>query len=177
MKIVKMTPEINKDNKTKTLLENTIVFSRWLLVPMYMGLILVQLCYVYKFAEELVNLFSHVLNINEEEIMLIALTLVDMTMIGNLIIMILIGSYSIFVDEINFIPGLKWLSHIDAGILKVKIGMSLVGLTTIHLLQLFIDIGKYSDREVFMTVFLHIVFIISTLGMVYVDKMIHEIKE
>jgi len=121
-----------------------IFLSRWLQAPLYVGLILAQLVYVYHFMVELFHLFQHAATIEETEIMLTVLGLIDVVMIANLLIMVIVGGYETFVSRLN-LEGHpdqpEWLSHVNAGVLKVKLATALIGISSIHLLKTFIEIG------------------------------------
>ncbi len=159
--------------------ERAIFISRWLLLPMYLGLIVALALYAWKFLIELRHIYHDFNEMGEAETMISVLTLIDMSMIGNLISMILIGSYEIFVSPIDF-PGVVkpgWLRTIGSGLLKVKMGMSLVGISSIHLLKDFIEIntwgGDLMTPKVFQHLCIHVVFLLSALAMAWVDKIIH----
>ena len=170
-----------------------IFFSRWLQAPLYIGLIVAQLAYVVVFAVELGHIIekvvSHPLDINEAEIMLLVLGLIDVVMISNLLIMVIIGGYETFVSRIN-IDGHpdqpEWLSHVNANVLKVKLAMAIIGISSIHLLKTFIEIGdigashaetvtedaeNYTGEGVFWQVTIHMVFIFSAIALAMIDKM------
>ena len=121
-----------------------IFFSRWLQAPLYFGLIVAQGAYVWHFMVELFHLLHEVPGITEEKIMLSVLGLIDVVMIANLLIMVIIGGYETFVSrlELKDHPDQpEWLSHVNAGILKVKLAMALIGISSIHLLKSFIHVG------------------------------------
>jgi len=170
---------IEKNSKIETLqlwIEKFIFAGRWLLAPMYVGLIIGEFVYAYKFLESLVELLHQSSTIKETDLLLAVLGLVDITMIGNLIAMITIGGYSIFVREIN-IPGLhgkpRWLNNISSGTLKIKMCASLIGVTSIHLLKTFINIEHAETKEVVAQVAIHLVFLVSIIVMAIVEKMLH----
>ncbi len=156
--------------------EHLIYGSRWILAPLYAGLVLAMALYSYKFIEELYHLFVNINHIEESEVMLSLLNLVDITMVGNLVLMIMIGGYSIFVRKIEFIKvenRPQWLNQINSGTLKVKMGMSLIGVSSIHLLKAFINAEKMEWKTVSILITIHTLFIISTLALGLTDKMLH----
>ena len=160
----------------ESILENIIFASRWVQAPVYAGLILGAILYTYKFLIELIHLCATVNSITEEVLMLGVLTLVDITMVLNLLIMVIIGGYATFVSRID----LKlhedrpdWLEKIDAGTLKVKLAGSLVGVSGIHLLKSFINISNKSIDEVKWQVIIHVVFLFSTIMLAYTEKILH----
>ena len=169
-----------------------IFFSRWLQAPLYVGLIVAQLIYVVVFMVELYHLgekvLAHPLEIKESEIMLGVLGLIDVVMIANLLIMVIIGGYETFVSRIR-IEGHpdqpEWLSHVNANVLKVKLAMAIIGISSIHLLKTFIgvnDLGAksstvdtvtgelYTSEGVFWQVIIHTVFIFSAVALAWIDK-------
>lgn len=150
--------------------------SRWILAPMYAGLVLSLLIYCVKFLIELWDLCLHGVHQTEAEVMLVVLGLVDITMIANLILMIMIGGYTIFVRALKFHKledRPQWLNHINSGTLKVKMGMSLLGVTAIHLLKDFVDAEKVSWETMWKRLLIHGIFIVSSIVLAFVDKMLH----
>jgi uncharacterized protein (TIGR00645 family) len=168
-----------------------IFFSRWLQAPLYVGLIVAQAIYVVVFITELWHLAGEVMadptHIDEATIMLAVLGLIDVVMIANLLIMVIIGGYETFVSRIN-VDGHpdqpEWLSHVNANVLKVKLAMAIIGISSIHLLKTFIgvsDIGRsgggsidgqaYTSEGVFWQVIIHCVFILSAVALAAIDRM------
>lgn len=156
-------------------LSQIIFFSRWVQLPMYLGLIVAQCVYVYKFLKELFLLVSGTAmgTMDETDIMLIVLGLVDIVMIANLLIMIIIGGYDIFVSRVDF-DGHRdqpeWLSHVNAGVLKVKLSMAIISISSVHLLSSFMDMGKISDRDLIAQSAIHMIFLLSALVMAWIEK-------
>src|SRR5215217_7262651 len=127
--------------------------SRWLQAPLYIGLIVAQAVYVVQFWRELVHLITMVTvkNIAEAEIMLIVLGLIDVVMISNLLVMVIVGGWETFVSrlELETHPDQpEWLSHVNAGVLKVKLATAIIGISSIHLLKTFIEVDRLTDRVV-----------------------------
>ena len=181
-----------------------IFFSRWLQAPLYIGLIVAQIIYVVVFVIELIALggevwdafadaaaTGHAVHIEEATIMLGVLGLIDVVMIANLLIMVIIGGYETFVSKIK-IDGHpdqpEWLSHVNANVLKVKLAMAIVGISSIHLLKTFIEVGdlgaptsetesvtgeSYTWDGVFWQVLIHMVFIVSAIALAWIDKISH----
>jgi uncharacterized protein (TIGR00645 family) len=168
-----------------------IFFSRWLQAPLYLGLIVAQLIYVWVFAQELWHLGDEVINhgenVTEASVMLAVLGLIDVVMIANLLIMVVIGGYETFVSKIK-IDGHpdqpEWLSHVNANVLKVKLAMAIIGISSIHLLKTFIEVGDlgssnsesvtgdtYTWDGVMWQVIIHMVFIFSAIALAWIDKM------
>ncbi|MFK3648086.1 TIGR00645 family protein [Lysobacter enzymogenes] len=119
--------------------------SRWLQLPLYLGLIVAQGVYVFQFVRELIHLVSDAANLTEQSIMLIVLGLIDVVMISNLLVMVIVGGYETFVSRLR-LEGHpdqpEWLSHVNASVLKVKLAMAIIGISSIHLLKTFIGAGN-----------------------------------
>lgn len=172
--------------------------SRWLQLPLYLGLILAQIIYVYHFWVELVHLVQAALGsqaalvglvenigykpdeiptkLNETLIMLVVLALIDVVMISNLLIMVIIGGYETFVSRMNLDEHPdqpEWLSHVNASVLKVKLGLSIIGISSIHLLKTFINADNYTDRVLIAQTAIHIAFLLSAMAIAYTEKLSH----
>ena len=131
-----------------------IFMSRWLQAPLYFGLIVAQALYVWKFMEELWHLGSDITHLDEADFMLIVLGLVDVVMIANLLIMVIIGGYETFVSRLRLDDHPdqpEWFSHVNANVLKVKLAMAIIGISSIHLLKTFIDADKLSPETMMST--------------------------
>jgi uncharacterized protein (TIGR00645 family) len=159
-----------------------IFLSRWLQAPLYLGLIVAQGVYVYRFFVELwhlITLAAQTNTVKEAEIMLIVLGLIDVVMIANLLIMVIIGGYETFVSRLR-LDGHpdqpEWLSHVNAGVLKVKLATALIGISSIHLLKTFIGLKDHSHHEVLWQVIIHVVFVISALMLAWIEKLVAPAK-
>tara|TARA_B110001454_G_scaffold219194_1_gene251301 strand:+ start:56786 stop:57295 length:510 start_codon:yes stop_codon:yes gene_type:complete len=158
-------------------LENLIFSSRWFQAPLYVGLIVAGVLYAYKFLIELIHLVSTVNTITEEVLMLGVLTLVDITMVANLLVMVIIGGYATFVSRIDLqghADKPDWLDKIDAGALKVKLATALVGISGIHLLKSFINIKDKSQDQIMWQVIIHVVFLLSSVMLAYTENLLHK---
>jgi uncharacterized protein (TIGR00645 family) len=147
-------------------LEYIIFASRWLQAPLYFGLIAVQLIYTYKFIVELFHVIGSASVSTEQQLILGILSLVDFTMVANLIAMVIIGGYATFVSKLNLDSHddkPDWLDHIDPGAIKVKLASSLIGISSIHLLRSFIDISVADVEKIKWQIIIHMTFIASTL--------------
>src|SRR6187397_1492085 len=149
--------------------------SRWLQLPLYIGLIVAQGVYVVLFLKELWHLFLHSFDFSEQQIMLAVLGLIDVVMISNLLMMVIVGGYETFVSRLNLRghpDEPEWLSHVNAGVLKVKLATALIGISSIHLLKTFIEIGAkpVSDNSVLWQVIVHMTFVISALLLAWTDR-------
>ncbi|MEG2979716.1 MAG: TIGR00645 family protein [Stenotrophomonas sp.] len=126
-------------------LSSLIFATRWLQLPLYLGLIVAQCVYVFLFGKELWHLISHSVSMGEQQIMLIVLGLIDVVMISNLLVMVIVGGYETFVSRLrleNHPDQPEWLSHVNASVLKVKLALSIIGISSIHLLKTFIGAGN-----------------------------------
>ena len=169
------------DSPSTSRIGSVIFFSRWLQVPLYLGLIAVQAIYVWQFMVELGHIASEVFlhgGLTEEDMMLAVLGLVDVVMIANLLIMVIIGGYETFVSRIR-LDGHpdqpEWLSHVNANVLKTKLAMSIIGISSIHLLRSFIEAGtiiRTDGAEVLLwQTMIHLAFIVSAVALAWIDKM------
>ena len=164
------------DNKAIAKLETFIFWSRWLQAPLYVGLIVAQCIYVYLFMVELshlaVNTFSNA-HITETEVMLVVLGLIDVVMIANLLIMVIIGGYETFVSRLdlqNNPDQPEWLSHVNAGVLKIKLSTAIIGISSIHLHKTFINANNLSEHTIKWQAIIHVIFLLSALAMAWVDR-------
>src|SRR5215204_3495589 len=141
--------------------------SRWLQLPLYLGLIVAQCVYVFLFLKELVHLVLHAAEFTEQQIMLVVLGLIDVVMISNLLIMVIVGGYETFVSRmhLNGHPDQpEWLSHVNASVLKTKLAMAIIGISSIHLLKTFINAANYTDTVLLAQTGIHMVFLFSALA-------------
>lgn len=164
-------------NKIESVFEKLIFASRWLQAPLYAGLIVGGILYAYKYVMELIHLCTTINEITETELMLGILTLVDITMVANLLIMVIIGGYSTFVSRLDIDQHEdkpEWLQKIDAGTLKVKLAGSLVGVSGIHLLITFINIKSYESEHVMWQVIIHVVFLLSSVMLAWSERILNQ---
>jgi len=139
---------MSPSNRPLSPLPALIFSSRWLQLPLYLGLIVAQGVYVVLFLKELWHLIHGAVNFGEQEIMLIVLGLIDVVMISNLLVMVIVGGYETFVSRLNLESHPdqpEWLSHVNASVLKVKLAMAIIGISSIHLLKTFIAAGALGD--------------------------------
>ncbi|GAA2549414.1 TIGR00645 family protein [Mycolicibacterium diernhoferi] len=151
---------------------SAIFISRWLQAPLYLGLIVAQVVYVIVFWKELIHLVKDFNHLNEAAVMLIVLGLVDVVMIANLLIMVIIGGYETFVSRIRMDSHPdkpEWLSHVNPNVLKVKLAMSIIGISSIHLLKSFINADNLEPETLKWQTIIHMAFIASAIGLAYVD--------
>jgi uncharacterized protein (TIGR00645 family) len=147
--------------------------SRWLQLPLYLGLIIAQGVYVVQFMRELVHLVAEVQRFDETTIMLTVLGLIDVVMISNLLIMVIIGGYETFVSRLH-LEGHpdepEWLSHVNANVLKVKLATAIIGISSIHLLKTFINAGNLDVKTMMWQVIIHIAFLVSAITIALIDR-------
>lgn len=173
----------NHDSRTETLLEKTIFASRWLQAPLYLGLIVAQAIYVYQFFVELWHLLHLVFHGGASgsdlstTTMLMVLGLIDVVMIANLLIMVIIGGYETFVSRLHLdahVDQPEWLSHVNAGMLKVKLATALISISSIHLLKTFIEVrapsAVFTNDGVMWQVIIHLVFVLSAIALAWTDR-------
>ncbi len=171
--------------------------TRWLQLPLYLGLVLAQCVYVFHFWVELTDLIGavmgnknaleHILDtvtikgadrptkLTETAIMLVVLGLIDVVMISNLLIMVIIGGYETFVSRMN-LEGHpdqpEWLSHVNASVLKVKLATAIIGISSIHLLKTFINASAYDEKTLLAQTGIHMAFLLSAIAIAYCDRII-----
>ena len=161
--------------KVKQGLGKMIFLSRWLQAPLYLGLICALAVYVFRFLKELVHLFSHINGFSDTEIMLGVLGLIDVVMIANLLIMVIMGGYETFVTGLGLDKQLEqpeWLDHLDAGAMKIKLSLALIGISSIHLLRTFIDPGQFSNSAIGWQVGIHVTLLVSALTMAFTNRLL-----
>lgn len=150
--------------------------SRWLQLPIYIGLILAQIVYTFKFLKTLWHLITNVHIMEETVIMLTILNLIDVVMVANLLIMVIVGGYEIFVSKLNtsgHVDEPEWLKHVNATVLKVKLAMSIISISSIHLLQTFLNADNLSTEKMKWQLLLHLGFLVSAVAMAYTDKILY----
>jgi uncharacterized protein (TIGR00645 family) len=159
-----------------------IFMSRWLQAPLYMGLIVAQVVYVIQFWRELVHLISMMVSkggTTEVEIMLIVLGLIDVVMISNLLVMVIVGGWETFVSRLelkNHPDQPEWLSHVNAGVLKVKLATAIIGISSIHLLKTFINAEELDDKTLLWQTLIHLTFVVSALAIAYTETLLAKAK-
>jgi uncharacterized protein (TIGR00645 family) len=180
-------------------LPKLIFMSRWLQLPLYLGLIAAQGVYVWHFLLELWHLIEaafgdpaslailaksvgysgDVVGLNETIIMLVVLALIDVVMISNLLIMVIVGGYETFISRMH-LEGHpdqpEWLSHVNASVLKVKLATAIIGISSIHLLKTFINAANYSDKVLIAQTAIHITFLLSAMAIAYTDRLMSHPK-
>lgn len=155
------------------IVENTLYASRWLLAPVFLGLSLALLALGIKFFQELIHLLPAVVEMKESDLVLTILALVDLALVGSLLVMVMFSGYENFVSQMDIKEGedkLGWLGKLDAGTLKTKVAASIVAISSIHLLRIFVNADKIPDNKLMWYVILHMTFVASAFIMTYADK-------
>ena len=158
---------------TKRKIGYALFLTRWLQAPLYAGLVVAQGVYVYHFLKELYHLVLHANSFSEAQLMLMVLGLIDVVMIANLLVMVIIGGYETFVSRLylqDHPDEPEWLGHVNAGVLKVKLAMAIIGISSIHLLQTFINAEQLSEKTLLWQTIIHMSFVFSAMALVWVDK-------
>ena len=187
---------------TTRALPSLIFASRWLQLPLYLGLIAAQAIYVYHFWVELIHLIEaafgnqnalaalvksigykdsfEVTSLNETIIMLVVLALIDVVMISNLLIMVIVGGYETFVSRMHLEDHPdqpEWLSHVNASVLKVKLATAIIGISSIHLLKTFINAANYDEKVLMWQTIIHVVFLLSAMAIAATDRIMHPVAD
>jgi len=193
-----MKQDTTKPSRKLKPLPGLIFASRWLQLPLYLGLIAAQGVYVFHFWVELLHLLEAAFGnqtalqalvtsmgyqseapltaLNETLIMLVVLALIDVVMISNLLIMVIVGGYETFVSRMH-LEGHpdqpEWLDHVNASVLKVKLGTAIIGISSIHLLKTFINAANYDTKVLMWQTIIHMAFLLSALAIAYTDKILN----
>lgn len=163
-------------HKRQTVFSKIIFASRWLQLPLYLGLIIVQAIYAYKFMKSLWVLMIDLQQLDSNAVMLAVLNLIDVVMIANLLVMVTVGGYETFVSKLNtegHPDEPEWLSHVNASVLKVKLSMSIISISSIHLLQTFVNASNMPEKTMMWQLLLHLGFLISAVAMAYTDRILY----
>ncbi len=167
--------------KLEHLIENTILASRWILVVFYLGLAAALGLYAISFVRKLWEYFSKVMVLEETDAILKILSLIDASLVASLVVMVMISGYENFVSRFDNVDEqsaeLTWLGKIDASSLKIKVASTIVAISSIHLLQVFLNVDKYTDSKIMWLTIIHMAFVFSALLLAYIDKVITSTKK
>ena len=155
-------------------LERLIFASRWLLAPVYLGLSLALIALGVKFFQEAFHVMSHIWTITESDLVLTVLAMIDLVLVGSLIVMVMFSGYENFVSRLDVAADgdqLGWLGKLDAGTLKLKVAASIVAISSIHLLRIFMNAQQIDNDKLLWYVILHMTFVFSALLLGFLDKM------
>ncbi|MFK7730855.1 MAG: TIGR00645 family protein [Pseudomonadales bacterium] len=156
----------------ETAVEKTMYRARWILAPIYLGLSVALLALLLKFFEECYHLLAHIFELSEAEMVLKVLSMIDMAMVGGLIVMVMMSGYENFVSKLDVGDDeekLSWLGKMDSSSLKAKIAASIVAISSIHLLQIFMNTQNINDEKIYWYIMLHLTFVGSAFAMGMLD--------
>jgi uncharacterized protein (TIGR00645 family) len=148
--------------------------SRWLLAPIYFGLSIALLALALKFFQEVFHILPNVFAMTEANLILVLLSLIDMALVGGLLVMVMLSGYENFVSQLNIREGtekLSWLGKMDSSSLKMKVAASIVAISSIHLLKVFMDAKNIPESKLMWYVIIHLTFVGSAFAMGYLDKL------
>ncbi len=164
--------------KLEHLIEAIILASRWLLVVFYLGLAAALALYAVAFGGKLMDFLFNVADLGETDTILKMLSLIDAALVASLVVMVIISGYENFVSRFDKAEGeLAWLGKIDAGSLKIKVASTIVAISSIHLLQVFLNASQYSEPKLMWLTIMHMAFVVSALFLAYIDKVMAETKK
>ncbi len=159
----------------QTKLASFIFLSRWIQAPLYFGLILALVIYAYEFALHLFILIKNLNTFDETQVMMAVLDLIDVVMIANLLIMVIIGGFEIFVSRLKLTghpDHPEWLDEVNAGSMKVKLATALISISSIHLLKTFFDMSGLSNMEIMWQVLIHMTLVVSAIAIAVTNKLL-----
>jgi uncharacterized protein (TIGR00645 family) len=150
--------------------ERIILASRWLLVIFYIGLAIALVLYAVSFASKLWKFASHIFTIDEQQSILDMLGLIDAALVASLVVMVIISGYENFVSKFDEEDSVHWLGEIDANSLKIKVASTIVAISSIHLLQIFLNVDQYTSEKLMWYTIIHIAFVVSALFLAFIDR-------
>lgn len=155
------------------LIEKALFSCRWLLAPLYIGLALALIALGVKFFQEAVHVVVHVFSMSEADLILTVLALIDIVLVGSLIVMVMLSGYENFVSRIDAdgTSTLGWLGKLDSGTLKLKVAASIIAISSIHLLRVFVNTPQMANDKIMWYVILHLTFVVSALLLGVLDRL------
>lgn len=153
--------------------ESVMYSTRWILAPIYLGLSLALVLLGIKFFQELIHVAPAILSVKESDLVLLILSLVDLALVGGLLVMVMFSGYENFVSKLDVAEGVEklgWLGKVDAGTLKNKVAASIVAISSIHLLKMFMNAENIANDKLFWYVIIHMTFVVSAFAMGYLDR-------
>jgi uncharacterized protein (TIGR00645 family) len=154
-------------------IEKVIYYSRWLLVPMYLGLAVLLIFLTITFVAEVIRLAPQLAELSEKNAILAALSLIDLTLVGSLVVMVVISGYENFVSRIDLAKEdekLAWMGKLDSGTLKLKVASSIVAISSVHLLKAFMNVREIPNDKILWLVIIHLTFVVSALLMAVIER-------
>ncbi|MEH8244107.1 TIGR00645 family protein [Aeromonas veronii] len=158
----------------ESMFERLMYASRWIMAPIYLGLSLILLALGVKFFQEILHILPNILEMKEVDLVLVTLSLIDITLVGGLIVMVMFSGYENFVSRLDVgdeSDKLVWLGKLDAGSLKNKVAASIVAISSIHLLKVFMNAENLPNDKIKWYLLIHITFVLSAFAMGYLDKL------
>jgi uncharacterized protein (TIGR00645 family) len=162
--------------KLEHTIEAVILASRWLLVVFYLGLAFALLLYAISFGKKLMEFVDKLFVLGETDTILKMLALIDAALVASLVVMVIISGYENFVSRFDNADGgeISWLGKVDAGSLKIKVASTIVAISSIHLLQVFLNAQKYTDSQLMWLTVIHLAFVVSALILAYIDRLMYK---
>ncbi len=160
-------------------IEKLLYSARWILAPLYLGLSLALTLLTLKFFQEALHFFPLIFSTKEADLVMVVLSLVDLSLVGGLVVMVMLSGYENFVSSIDIEEGdekLSWLGKLDAGSLKQKVAASIIAISSIHLLKKFMNADEIENDKLMWYVIIHLTFVVSAIGMAWVDRMNKSLK-
>ena len=165
--------------KLEHTIEAVILASRWLLVVFYLGLAVALLLYAISFGKKLLEFLDKLLVLGETDTILKMLALIDAALVASLVVMVIISGYENFVSRFENADGteISWLGKVDAGSLKIKVASTIVAISSIHLLQVFLNAQQYTEGQLMWLTIIHLAFVVSALILAYIDRLMSSTKK
>jgi len=165
--------------KLENTIEAVILASRWLLVVFYLGLAFALLLYAISFGKKLIEFVDKLLTLGETDTILKMLALIDAALVASLVVMVIISGYENFVSRFDNADGseISWLGKVDAGSLKIKVASTIVAISSIHLLQVFLNVQQFTDSQLMWLTIMHMAFVVSALLLAYIDRLMASTKK
>ncbi len=154
------------------ILERFLFTSRWFQAPLYVGLTFLLFAFLIKFGQEILHVGLHIVDMQEQDLVLISLSLIDLVLVANLLVMVIISGYENFVSRIDVTADdtLTWVGKLDSSTLKLKVATSIVAISSINLLKAFMNASDVPDNKLMWLVIIHLTFVVSAVLMGYLDK-------
>lgn len=149
---------------------NLMLATRWILAPIYLGLSVTLLMVAIKFFTEIIHVFPNIMHISESDLVLLVLALIDLALVGSLVVMVMLSGYENFISRFQKDENLDWLNKLDASTLKVKVAISIVAISAIHLLQIFMNAERTPNDKMLWYVVIHLTFVVSAFILAYMDN-------
>lgn len=160
-------------------LERIMYSARWILAPIYLGLSLVLMLLAVKFFQEIIHVVPHILEKTEAELILLVLALIDLALVGGLLVMVMFSGYENFVSRLDIDESaekLSWLGKMDTTSLKNKVAASIVAISSIHLLQIFLNVTTQTAENLMWYTLIHLTFVVSALFLAFIDRVSAQTK-